>query len=119
MKRTKLETVSTEELITLFERAAQERGAAILDLDVSRANAAYRRCAAVFEQLVSRGAEAPLQLVRLLDNPDPAVRLLTAQYLFKLVPERARPVLEELTKHPEISFSADAGMSLYIHDKKI
>jgi hypothetical protein len=120
MTKSKLESLSNDELVRLFEKAARDQGKAVLYLDARKATAAYHRRAAAFDQLSLGGPEAQLLLVPLLDHADPAVRLYTAKRLLRgVAPAQARTTLEELTKHPQISFAGDAGMSLDIFDKKI
>ncbi len=112
MMRKRLETLSDEELVGLFEKAAHEQGLAVRQSDLRAVNAAYRRRDAVYEELASRGEEARAMLAPLMDHNDPAVRLYTAKRMKDLFPERVRTTLENIVKYEALPFAGAAGMSL-------
>ena len=118
MSTKKLPALSEEELINLFENAARDQGKAVFDFDVSAANRAYRSRDAAYNELASRGVDAPLKVAHLLDHHEPAMRLYTATHLLGILPDRARPVLEDIAKHGTRAFAGTAGMALDIFDKK-
>jgi len=114
----KLEDLTDDALVDLFEKWAYEQGQALLEFDTAAATQAYRKRDEVYEELKARGVEARSKLLRLLDHEDPAVRLYAAKRLLAVAPDRARSALEDIIKHADISFAGDAGFTLDMFDEK-
>jgi hypothetical protein len=119
MKLEELEAFSTEQLVGEFIRTSKERGAAILDSDNRRANQMFDGMRAVDRVLRSRGKEARLALLPLLDDEDRFVRYFAASYMLGLAPDRARRIIEEIAKFKFDALCLEAGMCLYALDTGI
>ena len=96
MTNHKLAALDNEELINRFAIAAKQMGAAVLDSEVHKANRIFQVMGDIDLVLRSRGTEARLMLVPLLDDKDRFVRYYTARKLLALVPDRARDSRMEL-----------------------
>lgn len=108
MMHSNLEQLTTVELIDEFTNAARQRGGAVLDSETRRANRMYDRMKAVDDILRHRGLQARLSLQHLLEDKDRFVRYYAAIYLLGLMPDRARPVIEENAKYWVDALSSDA-----------
>ena len=113
MKASTLETLSNNELVTRFAAAAKERGAAVLNSETRRANRMFDQMRAIDSVLRTRGRDARLQLLRLMDDKDRFVRYYSALYLLGMVPERARAIIEWNHKYWFDALAGDAGMTLH------
>jgi hypothetical protein len=104
MRRAALNSASDEELINRFEKAA------IIHRELRsarKANRAFDEGVAVASELKRRGDAALAFLIGLFDSPHPAVRSMAAGLLLPMIPEKAEPVLEELTNQSRsLGFSA-------------
>lgn len=108
MNRAALESASSEELVQHFEKAAivhRELRSA------KEANCAFDEAVAIAMELKRRGEEALELLLVLLQSPNPAIRMSAAGLLLPTVPEKAEPVLEQLTDQPQ-SLGHSAKMTL-------
>lgn len=101
-----------DELIARFIAAAKRMGVAVLNHDTPKANRVFQTLWAIDLVLRSRGREARMALVSLLDSDDRFVRYYAAKKLLGLVPERARPVIEWNYKYGFDPIAGDAGMLL-------
>jgi hypothetical protein len=93
-------------LIEEFAVLAHRAGSAVLDSEIGEIDHAIRGMWAIADVLRSRGLEARLQLVPLLDRKDRFVRYYAAKALLGLVPDRARAVIEWNARY---GFDAIAG----------
>ena len=89
----------------------------MLDSEVSKASRALRGMWAIEDVLRSRGRDARLQLVPLLDDHDRFIRYYAAQALLGLVPERARAEIEWNTKYWFDAIAGDARGLLRAFDQ--
>jgi hypothetical protein len=73
----------------------------------------------IVQKLDAFGAEGRLALTPLLNDPDQGIRTFAAADLLKVYPERAIPVLEEISKGPTYFPRLTAGSFLesYINGK--
>src|SRR5438874_2492016 len=88
-----LNRLTDGELIQRFSNAAKEMGAAVVDSEIAKANLKFEIMWNVDAILRSRGREARLKLLPLLDEKDRFVRYYAAKKLLGLVPDRARAVI--------------------------
>lgn len=109
--------LSNQELVTIFSEAARDMGAAVLDSNSRRANHAFERMDIVDRVLRSRGRAAHMALSSLLADKDRFVRYYGAKFLLPLIPDRARPVIEENAKFWFDAIAGDAGMTLLALDR--
>ena len=115
----KVDLLSDEQLVAEFAALARERGSAVLDGEVGRANRAYGRLDAVDKELRSRGPGARAKLLPLLENRDRLVRYYAAMRLLAVAPERAREVIEWIAKWFGDPIGADARLTLDALDKGV
>jgi hypothetical protein len=108
--------MTDEELIGQFAAIAVEFGNAVMDCEVARSNRAYLRKKVIVDTLRGRGEESRLRLVPLLNDKDRMVRYYAAQHLLGIVPELARPVIEENAKYWFDPIAADARGTLRMLD---
>ena len=111
-----LDKLSDDELVAGFAMVAKERGLAVLDCDASRANRAFARMNAIEGVFRARGPESRLRLADLLDDKDRLVRYYSAKRLLGVVPELARPVIEDNAKFWFDPIAADARGTLRMLD---
>lgn len=104
------------EPIRKFAALAKQSGTAIMDGEVGLANRSLVRMWVIEDVLRARGRPARLALVPLLSDQDRMVRYYAAQHLLGIVPERARPVIEENAKFWFDPIAADARGTLRMID---
>ena len=119
MKLIYLKGLTTEQLIEEFACLARRMGSAVLDSETRLFNRLFSKMQAIDRELRSRGREARIMLVPLLEDEDRFVRYYAAKYLLGLVPDRARRVIEEIAKFKYDALCGDAGMCLYALDAGI
>ena len=119
MKNAKLADLDNDALVERFVAAAKQMGMAVLDHETRKANRIFQIMWDIDLVLRSRGREARLKLVPLLDDKDGFVRYYAAKKLLGLVPDRARAVIEGIADPKFDALSGDAGMCLYALDEGI
>jgi hypothetical protein len=110
-------SLSDEILVARFARLAKARGEATLDLDNRVANRLFDQMKAIGDELRARGTTARLSITPLLNDEDRFVRYYAAIYLLRLVPDKARAILEWNAKYGADSIAADARMGLRMLDE--
>src|SRR5260370_30730124 len=90
----------TTELVRRFADAAHKQWELIDRGDSEAANRYFDYYTRIYVELKRRGRSDLDQLLKLLDRPDPAVRMAAGVYDLQFVPERARPILEGLSASP-------------------
>jgi len=113
MKNSQLARLDDKELIERFLIAAKQMGMAVLDSEVRKANRVFQILWDIDLLLRSRGREARLKLLPLLDDKDRFVRYYAAIKLLGLVPDRARAIIEWIHKYWFDALAGDAGMTLH------
>ncbi len=103
---------TTEKLAADLASLAKERGDALRASDPKRANRKFHRMARIYHEISNRGIAAKRQLLSLLDNEDPYVRLSAATYTLEFDAQRAVPVLEEIQQKESGTLGFTAGMVL-------
>ena len=119
MKNSKLLDLDSDALVDRFVAVAKQMGMAVLDHETRKANRVFQIMWDIDLVLRSRGKEARLRLVPLLDDKDRFVRYYAAKKLLGLVPDRARVVIEGVANPKFDALSGDAGMCLYALDEGI
>ena len=119
MKSQKLVDLDNDALVAQFVAAAKQRGLAVLNHEIRKANRIFQIMWDIDLVLRSRGKEARLRLVPLLDDKDRFVRYFAAKKLLGLVPDRARVGIEGIADPKFDALSGDAGMCLYALDEGI
>jgi hypothetical protein len=108
---------SDEMLVARFALLAKARGEATLDLDNRLANRLFDQMKAIGDELRARGTTARLSMTPLLDDEDRFVRYYAAIYFLRLVPDKARALLEWNARYWAGSIAADARMGLQMLDE--
>src|SRR6266852_3268456 len=108
MRSDRLVGLSEARLVEEFAALARQAGSAVLDSESGDANRAIRGMWDIGGVLRSRGREARLSLVALLDDKDRSVRYYAAQALLGLVPQRARAEIEWNAKYWFDAIAGDA-----------
>ena len=111
--------LSDEELVNRFATAAKQMGAAVLDSRTRQANRIFDIMWSIDATLRSRGKEARLKLLPLLDDKDRFVRYYAAKKLLGVVPDKARAEIERNGKYTFDAICGDAGMTLYNLDSGV
>jgi Domain of unknown function (DUF2019) len=112
-----IESLDDDQLIEVFTNAAREMGSAVLDSSTGDATRAFRQMEAVRNVLQRRGKGSELALAPLLDDKERFVRYYAAQFLSKIVPDRARKVIEENAKLWFDAIAGDAAITLRALDR--
>jgi hypothetical protein len=105
---TDLNSLTDEELVRRFSKAAKTMGVAVLDSEVGKANASFDIMWAIDLMLRSRGRSARLNLLPLLEEADRFVRYYAAKKLLGLVPDRARGIIAWNAEHEFDAIAGDA-----------
>jgi len=113
---TDLNSLTEGELIRRFSKAAKEMGSTVLDSETGKANLKFQIMWDIDLVLRSRGREARLKLLPLLDDKDRFVRYYAAKKLLGLVPDRARTVIEWNAKYGFDAIAGDANGLLRAFD---
>ncbi|QRN97345.1 DUF2019 domain-containing protein [Archangium violaceum] len=117
MKKARLKTLSTENLIEEFRTLSSEHIRAIREGPLGHANRKYETLVAIRGELRERGSEAKHQLLELLTAPDLGTRFWAASSILTFAPhagerERAEQVLTELAQTQKNSLGFKASMVL-------
>jgi hypothetical protein len=96
MKRLDIKASATSSLIQAYRAAAVAHGSATERGDYRKANRNHDLVAAIYRELRSRGDEARLELLTLLDDIDPYVRSWSAAHALDFAPDRGEDVLRRL-----------------------
>jgi hypothetical protein len=104
--------LSDEELVDCFATATKQMGAAVLDSETGEANRIFDVMWSIDATLRSRGKDARLKLLPLLDDKDRFVRYYAAKKLLGLVPDKARAEIERNGRYTFDAICGDAGMTL-------
>jgi hypothetical protein len=103
------DSTGKDTVICRYVTLATNHGDATENGNSDDANAAHNELNQVFARIVQQNNRA--KLVDLLIHPNPAVRAKAAFHTYKLDPQRAASVLEEVSQGPGlVAFSA--GMTL-------
>jgi hypothetical protein len=93
-------------LVTTLYGEALEQG------DSERANQSHAEASRIYRELRSRGREAQLQLLGLLDHPNPSVRCWAAVHTLEVASEQAEPVLAEIASKGPVPLCLSAEILL-------
>jgi hypothetical protein len=105
-------SMSTSELVNLFEQLSVAQGQAYADLQIARASRLIMRRRALLSEMRHRPGDARTALFVLYDHRHPQVRLNVAESTYALNPERAKSVMQEISNSRHMPWAGDAGMSL-------
>ncbi|NVJ01210.1 DUF2019 domain-containing protein [Myxococcus sp. AM009] len=110
--KTSLEKRSLQELASMYEEFAAAHGQASETGDHRKANAQFRRIAAVWKELRTRKSEGSGALLNLLGSANPHVRGWAASHALESAPQAAEAVLEQLANGPPSIARFNAEMVL-------
>ena len=111
MSRNEVETAELQKLVSMYQSAAMAHGLATEAGDHATANRSYDTIAFVCRELRRRGRDAQLELLGLLNERDPYVRMWAATHALEFAPEAGVNILKELTTSEGI-VGFDAQMTL-------
>lgn len=113
----RVKQLATSELIERYAQAAQAYEDGIMRGSSKDANRQHRIAEKIFKELRARAEES--ELLPLLSNERPAVRLWAAVHALYFAPEVGVRVLEDLAKNAKGMAGADAilGLQLYREGK--
>ena len=107
----KMDIESLDSLIRRFRNSAIMQINAV-SKNPKEANRHFDILQAVFEEVQERGAEAMSAFSRLMDDPEPAVRLWAASKYLRIDGSTAEEVLEALSDSPNVFIKMSATMTL-------
>jgi hypothetical protein len=96
MKKTKINDPVIQSFVHAYTVAAAKHGQATRESDPETGNEQAEVIEGVYHELRALGRDAQLQLLDLLDNSNPSVRLWAASHALEFAPEQGKPALEEL-----------------------
>jgi Domain of unknown function (DUF2019) len=118
MKKIDIPGASTEELVTLYERAATEHGRGRLQGTPRETNRAADTIAAIYRELRGRGDQSRQAILPLLLSDNPSVRGWAGAHALEFAPEQGRAILEDLAKEKGlIAFSAKTTLKVWAEGK--
>jgi hypothetical protein len=112
MKQFKLQDMTADQLVKLFESIALQQDEALLRNELTRFNSLYRQMNEVENELRVRAGDQRHLLVSLYDHPNAQVRLKAAARSLAVVPAQARRLLEVIANSQQYPQAGDAGMLL-------
>lgn len=101
-----MKSASLDDLIAAYRDAAQTHGAATKSGDYKTGNKASDRIAAIYAELRRRGEDAQRELLPLLRDDDPGVRLWAAAHALEFAPDEGVHVLRALVQRGILGFDA-------------
>ncbi len=110
----KLENMSIDELVELFEKNTLEQDDAILMEEISKFNKLYPQMRAIRAELSNRDARA--SLTKLYDHENMQVKLQAAMATLVVVPTDARRVIEAISQTGWMPQAADAKETIRLLD---
>jgi hypothetical protein len=102
--------MTIDELVDRFADLGIAQDEALLDDEIAKYNKLYGEMVDIDKELRTRGRDARLALLRLLDHPTAQVRVRAAARSLGVAPAQARRALEEVRASNEQPQAADAGM---------
>jgi hypothetical protein len=98
-----------QHLIEKFKQSAIDYYSACDDDNFAKQKTVGERRSEIIRKLDAFGTQGRLALMPLLDDTDQGVRVLAAAFLLKVSPERAIPVLREISEGPTFFPRIGAG----------
>jgi ParB-like chromosome segregation protein Spo0J len=112
MNRSKLESMSIDQLVQRFVEIGIAQDDASLRENISQYNRLFDRMQDVVQELKRRDGDQRRALIALLEHPNFQVRLKAAMATLAIVPRAARQTLETIRAANWQPQSMDAGMTL-------
>ena len=119
MKRSNLETMTTEQLVERFTAIAIEQDRALLYSEIAKYNQLYDDMTSVMEVLKGRPGDQRRTLMTLYDHQNWQVRLMAAHATLAIAPEEARSLLQAIADSRHYPQAGSAGMSLSNLDRGV
>ncbi len=114
-----LADMSNEALVQRFAEICVQQDIALLADEISKFNKLYKQKSAVNAELITRGAEARLALLKLYEHPNMQVKLEAAKATLAVAPKEARSMIESIAASSWMPQAGDAGMCLWTLDEGI
>ena len=108
-RRSKLQGMTTEQLVGRFVAIALDQDDALLHDKIPRFNRLHGSMEAVEEELKATGADQRRALLALLNHSNPQVRLKAAIAILAVAPEAARRTLQAIVDRNEYPQAVDAS----------
>ncbi|MDZ4367241.1 MAG: DUF2019 domain-containing protein [Afipia sp.] len=112
MKKVGNQEANVDELVERFNAIALEQFDANWKLQTARYNRLYEKMAEIRAELKSRNGDQRRALIPLLESGNIQVRLMAANTLLAIAPDRARKALESVRDYGQLPQAADASMML-------
>jgi hypothetical protein len=106
------EDMTLDQLIKRFAEVGVEQDDVIFKEKVHKFKQSFHEMAAIDRELIKRGPEARLGLLRLYDHPNIQVRLQAAKCSRDVAPLEARQVFQEISRSAQMPQAADARAAL-------
>jgi hypothetical protein len=107
-----LQSMSTSELLNRFAANGTAQDRALLYDEIAKFKRLFREMDAINKELLRRGAEAHLELLKLYGHPNMQVRVQAAKLTMASSPAEARVELEAIKNSRHFPQAGDAGMAL-------
>lgn len=113
MNRSKLDSMSIEQLVQRFVEIGVSQDDALLRENTADYNRLFDRMQDVVQELKRRDGDQRRALIALLEHPNFQVRLKAAKATLAIAPQAARQTLEGIRTANWQPQSMDAGMTLW------
>ena len=108
----KLETLTTDELLSLFVSLSEQQCPLTFNGEVKKINRLFFKIENIDRELRRRGTSARLELTKLFNHPNIQVRRNAATRSLGVTREAALDVLRQIVKEDFGPFRLDAGMTI-------
>jgi hypothetical protein len=112
MTQSKLEKITTAQLVQRFATIGVEQHKALFRREHGRFNRLFDEMTTIEEELKRRHGDQRRELLRLYEHPNPQVRLNAVKATLAVAPEHARRTLEAIAGSREYPQAGDAGMTI-------
>ena len=112
MKTSKINHLSTGQLVARFAEICLDQDQALLRSDIAGFNRLYGQMVAIRDELKSRMGDERRALVALYNHENAQVRLQAARASLAVAPEEARRVIELIANGRKFPQAGDAGMTI-------
>lgn len=112
MTTTKLEAMTTEQLVTRFVELGEAQDQADLYDEITTFNRLFDEKTLLLEELKARPGDLRRALLPLYDHTNIQVRLNAVIATLAIAPQAARQELEAIAKRMDVPQGGDAGMML-------
>jgi hypothetical protein len=114
MRKIDIQSATTKDLVSLYERAATEHGHGMMQGTPKETNRAADTIAAIYRELRDRGDQSRQAILPLLLSDNQSVRGWAGAHALEFSPEQGRAILEALAKDKGlVAFSAKMTLRVW------